>query len=45
MAIALIGLGLALTAFALQWYVGKKADEEKLLYQKKKLKKKKRRHK
>jgi hypothetical protein len=28
MAIALIGLGLALSAFALQWYLEKKADEE-----------------
>jgi hypothetical protein len=27
-AIALVGLGLALSAFALQWYMGKKADEE-----------------
>lgn len=36
MSIALIGLSLALTAFALQWYMGKKADEEELLNQKKK---------
>lgn len=28
MAIAVIGFGLALSAFALQWYMGKKADEE-----------------
>lgn len=28
MAIAIVGLGLALTAFALQWYMGKKADDE-----------------
>lgn len=36
MAIALIGLGLALTAFTLQWYMGKKADEEASLNQRKK---------
>jgi len=28
MAIAVVGLGIALSAFALQWYMGKKADEE-----------------